>query len=85
MGDYDYRLVSILTMIVVICLSITHIITFQSNTLKYDYAVDWDHDSKLKINVDMTVAMGCACKYMVINRNIFLVNELRLLVGQHAK
>ncbi|CAF3006592.1 unnamed protein product [Rotaria sp. Silwood2] len=52
--------ISIITIIVVICLSIVHIATFQSNTLKYDYDVDWDHDSKLKINIDMTVAMSCS-------------------------
>ncbi len=59
---YHLPLVSIITIIAVICLSIIHILTFQSNTLKYDYDVDWDHDSKLKINVDMTVSMGCSCK-----------------------
>ncbi|UJR27161.1 hypothetical protein I4U23_008459 [Adineta vaga] len=52
--------ISIITIIVVICLSIIHIATFQTNTLRYDYDVDWDHDSKLKINVDMTIAMGCS-------------------------
>ncbi len=57
-------LVSIITIIAVICLSIVHIATFQNNTLKYDYNVDWDHDSKLKINVDMTIAMNCPCKYL---------------------
>ncbi|CAF1218374.1 unnamed protein product [Adineta ricciae] len=51
--------ISIITIIVVICLSVVHIATFQSHTLKYDYDVDWDHDSKLKINIDMTVAMNC--------------------------
>jgi uncharacterized protein involved in outer membrane biogenesis len=61
--DY-FLLVSIITIIAVICLSLIHIGTFQSNTLKYDYDVDWDHDSKLKINVDMTIAMNCACKYL---------------------
>lgn len=55
-------LVSIITILVVIGLSCIHIATFQSNTLKYDYNVDWDHDSKLKINVDMTIAMSCAGK-----------------------
>lgn len=50
---------SILTIVIVVILSFIHIITFQSNTLKYDYDVDWDHDSKLKINVDMTIAMNC--------------------------
>jgi hypothetical protein len=58
----SYILVSIITILAVICLSIIHIATFQSNTLKYDYNVDWDHDSKLKINIDMTVAMSCAGK-----------------------
>ena len=57
-----FFLVSIITILVVVGLSFIHIATFQSNTLKYDYAVDWDHDTKLKINVDMTIAMSCGGK-----------------------
>jgi len=51
---------SIITIIMVIVLSIIHILTFQTNTLKYNYDVDWDHDSKLTIHVDLTVAMLCS-------------------------
>lgn len=55
-------LVSIITILAVLVLSVIHIATFQNNTLKYDYDVDWDHDSKLRIHIDMTVAMNCPCK-----------------------
>ncbi len=64
--NYYRFLVSIITIIAVICLSIIHIVTFQSNTLKYDYDVDWDHDSKLKINVDITIAMNCESKQKLV-------------------
>ena len=57
-----FSLVSIITILAVFVLSIIHIATFQNNILKYDYDVDWDHDSKLKIHIDMTVAMNCPCK-----------------------
>ena len=72
-------LVSIITIAAVIVLSFIHIATFQNNTLKYDYAVDWDHDSKLKINVDMTVAMNCPCKF-IVRSSFFMMNINSFLV-----
>ena len=60
--NHCFDLVSIITIIAVCVLCIVHIATFQNNTLKYDYDVDWDHDSKLKIHVDMTIAMNCPRK-----------------------
>ncbi|CAF0917981.1 unnamed protein product [Didymodactylos carnosus] len=52
-------LVALITALVVLCLTFIRIITFENTSLKYDYSVDWDHESKLKINVDITIATQC--------------------------
>ncbi|CAF0745660.1 unnamed protein product [Didymodactylos carnosus] len=52
--------IAVLTATVVLCLIFIHIVSFRNTLLKYDYSVDWDHESKLKINIDLTVATQCA-------------------------
>ncbi|GBO12947.1 Endoplasmic reticulum-Golgi intermediate compartment protein 2, partial [Araneus ventricosus] len=52
--------VSILSFIVIIILVYTEIRYYSSSQLKFEYSVDHDIDSKLKINVDLTVAMPCS-------------------------
>ncbi|XP_035217471.1 endoplasmic reticulum-Golgi intermediate compartment protein 2-like isoform X2 [Stegodyphus dumicola] len=52
--------VSILSFIMIIVLVYTEIRYYSSSQLKFEYSVDHDIDSKLKINVDITVAMPCA-------------------------
>ncbi|CAL1267184.1 unnamed protein product [Larinioides sclopetarius] len=52
--------VSILSFIVIIILVYTEIRYYSSSQLKFEYSVDHDIDSKLKINVDITVAMPCS-------------------------
>ncbi|GFU17392.1 endoplasmic reticulum-Golgi intermediate compartment protein 2 [Nephila pilipes] len=52
--------VSILSFIVIIILVYTEIHYYSSSQLRFEYSVDHDIDSKLKINVDLTVAMPCS-------------------------
>ncbi|KAG8173557.1 hypothetical protein JTE90_017338 [Oedothorax gibbosus] len=52
--------VSILSFIVIIVLVVTEIRYYSASQLKFEYSVDHDIDSKLKINVDLTVAMPCS-------------------------
>lgn len=72
--------VSILSFIVIIILVYTEIRYYSSSQLKFEYSVDHDLDSKLKINVDLTVAMPCnaigADILDVTNQNTQLFGEL---------
>lgn len=52
--------VSILSFIIIIILVYTEIHYYSSSQLRFEYSVDHDIDSKLKINVDLTVAMPCS-------------------------
>ncbi|GFX14753.1 endoplasmic reticulum-Golgi intermediate compartment protein 2 [Trichonephila clavipes] len=52
--------VSILSFIIIIMLVYTEIRYYSSSQLRFEYNVDHDIDSKLKINVDLTVAMPCS-------------------------
>ncbi|XP_054712865.1 endoplasmic reticulum-Golgi intermediate compartment protein 2-like [Uloborus diversus] len=52
--------VSIVSFIIIIVLVVTEIRYYSSSQLKFEYSVDHDIDSKLRINVDITVAMPCS-------------------------
>ncbi|XP_067144349.1 endoplasmic reticulum-Golgi intermediate compartment protein 2 [Centruroides vittatus] len=51
--------ISILSYILIIILVISEIKYYSETQFKFQYGVDTDFDSKLKINVDITVAMPC--------------------------
>ena len=51
--------VSILTFGVILVLVVSEVFYYTNTDLKYQYEVDKIFDGKLKINVDMTVAMKC--------------------------
>ncbi|XP_064634908.1 endoplasmic reticulum-Golgi intermediate compartment protein 2-like isoform X2 [Lineus longissimus] len=51
--------VSIVTFLVITILVISEIRYYSNSTLKYDYEVDKEFEKKIKINVDLTVAMTC--------------------------
>lgn len=51
--------VSILVFILIAILMISEIHYYSETELKFDYMVDTDPDSKLEMNIDMTVAMKC--------------------------
>lgn len=52
--------ISILSFIIIIILVYSEVHYYGSSQLKFEYSVDQDIDSKLKINLDITVAMPCA-------------------------
>ncbi|KAG1657247.1 Endoplasmic reticulum-Golgi intermediate compartment protein 2 [Nymphon striatum] len=51
--------ISIFCFILILILVISEINFFLKSNFKFNYGVDTDLDSKLKINVDMTIAMPC--------------------------
>lgn len=51
--------VSLVTFVFIVILVISEIHYYTSTHLKFDYIVDTEVDGKIKINVDMTVAMRC--------------------------
>ncbi len=53
---------SILIFIVISVLTVAEIRNFYEKHLDYHYEVDFDYTSKLKLNIDMTVATRCECK-----------------------
>lgn len=72
--------VTIICFIIIIILVYTEIRYYSSSQLKFEYTVDHDIDSKLKINVDLTVNMPCntigADILDVTNQNTELFGEL---------
>ena len=55
--------VSILTFVIIAILMISELRYYLNTKMKYEYDVDGDIASKLDINIDITVAMKCDCKY----------------------
>ncbi|TRY60329.1 hypothetical protein DNTS_013663 [Danionella cerebrum] len=51
--------VSLIVFILMALLSISEFFVYQSTWMKYEYKVDSDFTSKLKIKIDITVAMKC--------------------------
>jgi len=51
--------ISILTFILVTFLVVSEVRYYTATKLTFRYSIDEDYDSKLKINIDMTVAMPC--------------------------
>lgn len=51
--------ISILSYVLIVILVISEIRYYSETQFKFEYGVDTDFDSKLKINVDITVAMPC--------------------------
>lgn len=51
--------ISLLTFVLIAILIICEIQYYAATRLKYEYDVDSDFDGKLKLNIDMTVAMKC--------------------------
>lgn len=52
--------ISLVTFVVIFILMISEILYYSSTKLKFDYEVDTQVDGKIKINIDITVAMKCA-------------------------
>ncbi|XP_042896913.1 endoplasmic reticulum-Golgi intermediate compartment protein 2 isoform X2 [Parasteatoda tepidariorum] len=50
-------IISFITIFILVC---SEIVYYSSSQLKFQYGVDHDIDSKLQINVDLTVAMPCS-------------------------
>lgn len=51
--------ISVVTFVFILILVISEIQYYASSLLKFDYEVDTEVDGKIKINIDMTVAMRC--------------------------
>lgn len=72
--------VSIVSFFIIIILVYTEIRYYSASQLKFEYSVDHDIDSKLRINIDLTVAMPCstigADILDVTNQNTQLFGEL---------
>ena len=54
--------VSIITFVLVMVMLYSELIYFLFPGYKFRFAPDADFSAKLKLNVDMTVAMPCDCK-----------------------
>lgn len=52
--------ISIVVFIIILLLVISEIGYYTATDLKFDYNVDTEYDGKLKINIDMTIAMKCS-------------------------
>lgn len=50
---------SILTFILIVILTVSEVRYYSATELKFDYSVDTNLTAKLKINIDLTVAMKC--------------------------
>uniref|UniRef100_A0A8C1EE44 Endoplasmic reticulum-Golgi intermediate compartment protein n=2 Tax=Cyprinus carpio TaxID=7962 RepID=A0A8C1EE44_CYPCA len=56
--------VSLIVFILMALLTISEFFVYQDSWMKYEYEVDTDFTSKLKIKIDITVAMKCASKIL---------------------
>jgi len=51
--------ISIIVFVIISFLVLSEFSYYSEKELQYNYEVDFDHDSKMKFNVDITVAMPC--------------------------
>ena len=61
-----YILVAVITFILVVLLLYSELTYFFWPGLKFRFAPDADLHAKLKLNVDMTVAMPCDCESQIL-------------------
>uniref|UniRef100_A0A8D0EII6 Endoplasmic reticulum-Golgi intermediate compartment protein n=1 Tax=Strix occidentalis caurina TaxID=311401 RepID=A0A8D0EII6_STROC len=57
--------VSLIAFTTIAFLTIMEFTVYRDTWMKYEYEVDKDFTSKLRINIDITVAMRCQCKYSI--------------------
>uniref|UniRef100_A0A672SAL2 Endoplasmic reticulum-Golgi intermediate compartment protein n=1 Tax=Sinocyclocheilus grahami TaxID=75366 RepID=A0A672SAL2_SINGR len=58
--------VSVLAFTAMALLAFFEFFVYRDTWMKYEYEVDKDFTSKLRINIDITVAMRCQCKYILL-------------------
>lgn len=58
--------VSLIAFTTIAFLTIMEFTVYRDTWMKYEYEVDKDFTSKLRINIDITVAMRCQCKYPMV-------------------
>uniref|UniRef100_A0A2K6H0M0 Endoplasmic reticulum-Golgi intermediate compartment protein n=1 Tax=Propithecus coquereli TaxID=379532 RepID=A0A2K6H0M0_PROCO len=63
--------VSLIALTTMALLAIMEFSVYQDTWMKYEYEVDKDFSSKLRINIDITVAMKCHCKYTFNSTNLY--------------
>lgn len=57
------NLVSVISLVVIIWLMMMEMMYYLETSFTYTFIPDTDFSEKLKINVDITVAMPCRCGY----------------------
>ncbi|CAI9611153.1 unnamed protein product [Staurois parvus] len=55
--------VSLLAFTIMGILTVLEFLVYRETWMRYEYEVDKDFTSKLRLNIDITVAMRCQCKY----------------------
>ena len=68
---------SVLSFALIFWLTYSEISYYFHSKFTYTFAPDMDFDAKLKLNVDLTVAMPCQSKFHVVARALYILRVFR--------